>query len=155
MNGKTLMLAALMAVAPAQILASSVYKWTDENGVTQFGDRKPTGRQAEQVNIRTGTSENAGDIRPSPQQQVQALEEQQQESAANQAESAVERARQKQREANCETARANLEVISSNARIRIEENGEMRYLTPEEIDAKRQEFEDLAAENCGEASASQ
>jgi hypothetical protein len=46
-------------------------------------------------------------------------------------------------------------VISTTARIRVDENGEMRYLTPEEIDAKRQEFEDLAAENCGEASASQ
>jgi hypothetical protein len=132
-----------------------VYKWTDENGVTQFGDPKPAGRQAEQVNIRTGTSQSAGNARPSPQERVQALEEQQQESAANQAESAVERARQKQREANCATARANLDVISTTARIRVDENGEMRYLTPEEIDAKRQEFEDLAAENCGEASASQ
>ena len=65
------------------------------------------------------------------------------------AETAVEEARRKQREANCATARSNLDVIDRNARIRIEENGEQRYLSPEEIAEKRAEFERIAEENCG------
>ena len=65
-------------------------------------------------------------------------------------ESAVEEARRKQREANCETARTNLKLIQQNSRIRIEEEGELRYLTPEEIEEQKQQFEKIAEENCGE-----
>ena len=46
-------------------------------------------------------------------------------------------------------ARSNLEVINSNARIRVEENGETRYLSPEEIEQQRQKFQEIADENCG------
>jgi hypothetical protein len=60
----------------------------------------------------------------------------------------VEEARRKQREANCATARSNLEIINRNARIRTETDGEMRYLTPGEIEEQRQQFEKIAEGNC-------
>ena len=77
------------------------------------------------------------------------MEERQAEEAEQRQETAAEEARRKQREANCETARSNLNVIDTNARIRIEENGEQHYLSPEEIAEKRAEFERIAEENCG------
>ena len=40
-------------------------------------------------------------------------------------------------------------MINSNARIRVEENGETRYLSPEEIEQQRQKFQEIADENCG------
>ncbi|GGC82588.1 DUF4124 domain-containing protein [Marinobacter halophilus] len=149
MNRKILMLTVLMAATPSFAGAASVYKWTDESGVTHFGDRQPTGQNSEQVNVRSGTSRNPGNQRQSPQQQLDQLEEQQQAQQQRREESAVEEARRKQREANCATARSNLNVISSNARIRVEKDGEMRYLSPEEIDEQRRQFEEIAAENCG------
>ncbi|MDP4548999.1 MAG: DUF4124 domain-containing protein [Marinobacter sp.] len=151
MNRKILMFSILMAATPGLAADSSVYKWTDDNGVTHFGDRQPTGKKAEQVNVRSGTSRTAGSERASPQERLSQLEEQQQSAAERKKETAVEEANRKQREANCETAKANLKVISSNARIRVEENGEMRYLSPEEIEQQRQQFEDIAEENCGPA----
>ncbi|CAN0602463.1 unnamed protein product, partial [Ectocarpus sp. 12 AP-2014] len=39
--------------------------------------------------------------------------------------------------------------LERNSRIRVEENGEQRYLSPEEIQEQRQKFEDIASENCG------
>ena len=60
MNRKILLLTVLMAAAPGLATSASVYKWTDENGVTHFGDRQPTGQNAEQVNVRSGTSQGAG-----------------------------------------------------------------------------------------------
>ena len=152
MNRKILMFSILMAATPGLAADSSVYKWTDDNGVTHFGDRQPTGKKAEQLNVRSGTSRNANSNRATPQERLSQLEEQQQATAERKKESAVEEAKRKQREANCKTAKANLKVISSNARIRVEENGEQRYLSPEEIDVQREKFEAFAEENCGPAS---
>ena len=148
MNRKTLMLTLLMTVAPGMAMSASVYKWTDENGITHFGDRQPVGASSETVNVRSGTSSGAATSRSSPQKRLGELQEQQQNEADREKETAVEAARRKQREANCESARSNLTVIESNARIRIEEDGEMRYLSPEEIAEQKEKLEEIAAENC-------
>ncbi|WP_096281565.1 DUF4124 domain-containing protein [Marinobacter sp. LV10R510-11A] len=153
MNKTTLMLTLLMAIAPGMAMSASVYKWTDENGITHFGDRQPVGANSETVNVRSGTS-TGGNNRPSAQQRLGELQEQQQADAEKKQETTVETARRKQREANCETALSNLKIIEDNARIRIEENGEMRYLTPDEIAEKRNKLEEVTAENC-EADAQQ
>ncbi|WP_203301807.1 DUF4124 domain-containing protein [Marinobacter sediminum] len=149
MNKNILTLSLLLAVLPSVSMGASVYKWTDENGVTHFGDRQPTGAQSEKVNVRSGSASPASANRPSPTERVNALEEREQEAAEQRRESAAEEARQKQRAANCSTAQANLDVMARNARIRIEENGEQRYLTQEEIAEKRVQFEEIVAENCG------
>jgi len=149
MNKTTLMLTLLMAVAPGMAISASVYKWTDANGITHFGDRQPVGANSETVNVRSGTSTGSGNNRPTAQQRLGELQEQQQEDAEKKQETAAQTARRKQRKANCETARSNLKVIESNARIRIEENGEMRYLSPDEIAEQRDKLEEVVAENCG------
>ncbi len=149
MNKNILTLSLLLTVLPSVSMGASVYKWTDENGVTHFGDRQPTGAQSEKVNVRSGSSSPSSANRPSPTERVNALEEQEQEEAEQRRQSAAEEARQKQRAANCSTAQANLDVMARNARIRIEENGEQRYLSPEEIAEKRTQFEEIVAENCG------
>lgn len=149
MNRKPLMLTLLIAVAPGMAMSASVYKWTDENGITHFGDRQPVGAKSETVNVRSGTLSGTATNRPSPQKQLDELQEQRQEEVDQEKETAVEAARRKQRVANCESAQANLKVIDSNARIRIEENGEMRYLSPEEIAEQREKLEEIATDNCG------
>ena len=149
MNRKILTLTLLLAVVPGVAMSASVYKWTDENGVIHFGDQQPTGSNAERVDVRSGTSTSASGNRQSPQERLQNIQERQSDEAEQRKESAVEEARRKQREANCATARSNLDLIDRNARIRIEENGEQRYLSEEEIADKRTEFERIADENCG------
>lgn len=150
MNRKILTLAVLLVTAPAMSSAASVYKWTDEEGVTHFGDRQPSGQQSESVSIRTGKRSEGN--RQSPQEQVKALEEQESEQAEQKEESAADEARRKQREANCETARSNLSILQRNSRIRVEEDGEQRYLAEDEIEEQRKKFEEIADENCGEPS---
>ena len=153
MNRKILALAIVLAAIPAFTAAQSVYKWTDENGVTHFGDRQPTGKQSESVSIRTGKPSGPGtESAPmSPQQKVQQITEQEAENSKNQKARAVEKAREKQRLANCNTARTNLEIMEKNARIKITEKGEQRYLSTEEIAEKKAQFEKIAEENCGPA----
>lgn len=151
MNRKTLTLTLLLAVVPGVAMSASVYKWTDENGVTHFGDRQPMGAKAETINVRSGTSSEAAGNRQSPQERLQDMQNRQADAEEKRQETAVEEARRKQREANCATAQSNLDVIDRNARIRVEENGEQRYLSEAEIAEKRAEFERIAEENCGPA----
>lgn len=156
MNRKILTLTLLMAVVPGVAMSASVYKWTDENGVTHFGDRQPTGKSSEKVNVRSGTSSQAAANSEKPQQRLEEMQKQKKAEAEQRRETAAQEARRKQREANCATAQSNLDIIERNARIRIEENGQQRYLSPEEIAEQRKQFEAVAAENCGpEASQAQ
>ncbi|NVD35633.1 DUF4124 domain-containing protein [Marinobacter lutaoensis] len=149
MNRKILMFLSLLAIAaPGLAFSGSVYKWTDENGITHFGDRQPTGQQAERISVRAGSA--ASPSQPSaPQEQLKALQEQQEQQAVSDRRQAQLDAMRKQREANCAMARANLDIIDSNARIRVEENGEARYLSPEEIATEREKYQRIVDENCG------
>ncbi|MDC0663016.1 DUF4124 domain-containing protein [Marinobacter sp. SS21] len=148
MNSRSLLLAVVVAIAPGAVIGESVYKWTDEDGITHFGDRQPTGTRAETVNIRTGGSTSRVESQ-NPQDQVEELEGRQQDAAERRRLEAVEEARQKQRIANCEAAQSNLRILNSTSRIRVDEDGEQRYLAPDEIIEKRKSFEQIAQENCG------
>lgn len=156
MNKKILALAVCVLAIPVFATAQSVYKWTDENGVTHFGDRKPTGKQSESVSIRTGKKSGGSSMSPqqSPQQKVQQIEDEEAEVKENETLSAAEEARQKQRAANCDTARNNLALIKTGSRIKVQEDGEERYLTPEEIAEKKTQFEEIEELNCGDSNKS-
>ncbi|OEY66667.1 DUF4124 domain-containing protein [Marinobacter sp. X15-166B] len=146
---KTLLLAATLALAPALSSASPVYTWTDEHGITHFGDRQPPGTRAEPINMRTPKPARSGnDDQTSPQQRLQQLHDRQGAEAENARLQAQQEAQEKQRQATCAAAEENLRILRTRGRIRIEENGEQRYLTPEEIDEKRVTFETIASESC-------
>jgi hypothetical protein len=141
-------MALLLAMVPAVANATVVYKWTDADGVTHFGDRQPTGTQAEQISVRSGQS-NLVNSNSSAQQQLNELEQRQR--AASEESLAVDAAatRQAQRKTNCDAAQQNLEIISTNPRIRITENGEQRFLTPDEVSQQKQTYENIVEQNCG------
>lgn len=147
MKSRSVVFAIALILAPGIALSESVYKWTDENGVVHFGDRQPTGQRAETVNVRTGGHHSAGE-RPSPQERVRDLEQREQEAEESQRQSAENEARDKQRLANCETARKNLGMLRTGQRVQIVEDGERRYLTPEEIQQQIQESQDIIDVSC-------
>ncbi|MFE8072802.1 DUF4124 domain-containing protein [Marinobacteraceae bacterium S3BR75-40.1] len=147
MKIRLLALAMLLGLTlPGLSWSGSVYKWVDENGVVHYGDQQPHGKQSEKMRVRTTT----GGPSPSasatePPQPDQEAETPKSNDNGNQA--ADEKSPQKNEEA-CQQARKNLEIIQNNARIRIEENGEKRYLTPEEIEQKKQEMQKIIDEAC-------
>ncbi len=156
MKSRSLFFALAVTMAPGLAVSESVYKWTDENGITHFGDRRPAGSNAESINVRTGSSQtNTASQRATPQRRLDDLEQSQQAQAEAQQLSAQEEARNKQRQANCETAISNLNIISSSSRIKVEEDGTTRYLSPEEIAEQKERFQQVADENCSPESAPQ
>ena len=126
--------------------AGKVYKWTDESGIIHYGDKHPDGTQTETLRVESRTSS----ARTSPQDQLKALKEQQEKESMAENELKKESQAKEQTQARCEQARSNLVTIENNSRIRIEENGELRYMTPEEITAKKDEMSKIVKEACGE-----
>lgn len=143
---KTMVL--ILAMTPAMVSAAAVYKWTDADGVTHFGDRQPNDTQAEQISIRSGRS-GVANTDVSAQQQIKERERQQQAASEESRTTDAETIRQAQRKSNCDAAQQNLDIISNNARIRVSQNGEQRFLTPDEISQQKQKYEEIAEQNCG------
>ncbi|MDX5297524.1 MAG: DUF4124 domain-containing protein [Gammaproteobacteria bacterium] len=137
----------MMAMLPMGVAASTVYKWVDEKGVVHYGDKQPTGTSSQTLNIRTPppaapaepTSDKPAEAASTPTADDPARRKLAEEMAA---------AEKKARQERCDAARKNLEIIANNARIRVEENGQQRYLTPEEIDARKAQFEKIVEADC-------
>ncbi|WLQ14070.1 DUF4124 domain-containing protein [Hahella aquimaris] len=127
--------------------ASGVYKWTDENGVIHYSDKKPDFKSSTEINVQTGSqTKEALDL----QEQTQQLNEQQEleKIRAQQAqENSTAEAKQKE---ICDALKSNLQTLMNTARIRQkQEDGTERYMTPEEILQQRKETQARVDSECG------
>ncbi|UZE95590.1 DUF4124 domain-containing protein [Alkalimarinus alittae] len=124
--------------------ATNVYKWTDDNGVIHYGDKRPEGAKTETLRVESRSSAP----RTSPIDQLDTIKEQQEkEDLAKQEQQAGDKVKEQQK-LRCSQAKNNLQTIENNSRIRIEENGELRYMTPEEINAKKEEMNKIIEDAC-------
>ena len=121
--------------------AATLYKWTDEEGLIHYSERPPVGV----TNYERIRSEATPGNKPIEYKVDTPKDEQDQasaEAANNQAASAVNQER-------CANARKNLEALNSFARIRVkEDDGQLRFLSEEEIVERRQEYRDVIANEC-------
>jgi hypothetical protein len=138
----TAILASSIIINPSY--AGKVYKWTDENGTIHYGDKRPEGAESETLRVQSKSSAP----RPSVKDQLNTLEEQQKKEGLAKQEQEQAKKVKEQNELRCSQARNNLQTIENNARIRIEENGELRYMTPEELSAKKAEMNKVIEEAC-------
>lgn len=143
-NLKLLLSLSLLALPCTGLLADGIYKWVDEQGTVHYSDKKPH-TQAQTLTIRS-----SGQVAtpPDPHAQLSEVQRQQDIDQIAQAQAAEAAEEQKQRQAACESARQNLETLANHARVRVEENGSQRYLTPEEIVDSRAKFQQIIADNC-------
>lgn len=154
MKASILLGGAVLCLFGALAWGGTVYKWTDAGGQVHYGDQKPLGVKSEALNINTGQAEDTAKSGEKEEFQGPAKTAGKKTSApgddggqgklqANAAKLAA------QRKHNCQLARKNLQIIRDNGRIRIEDkNGRQRYLSPAEIQAKKNEFERIAKDSC-------
>ena len=139
----TVLASAALAVA-AQTSAATLYKWTDESGTTHFSERPPAGvTQFEKV---TSHYLPGNSPVPAPEAASGAPEAENNEAEASAQTSAQPKPASRER---CDKARKNLDALTSFARIRIEENGEMRFLSEDEITTRRMETQAILDDECG------
>jgi len=112
------------------------YKWTDNKGQVHYSERPPQGTQAEAIRPETGHSEpvtyaTATDKKASEEKKV-----------------GSEKSSLKDPE-RCDSARKNLDTLKTYTRIKIKgDEGEYRFLTPDEQTQKTAEATKAIEESC-------
>ena len=124
--------------------AGKVYKWTDENGTIHYGDKRPEGPKSETLKVNPGSSSP----RTSLKDQLNNLEEKEKKEGLAKQEQQKNKEAKEQQQLRCNQAKNNLQTIENNARIKTIENGETRYMTPEEITSKKAEMNKVIEEAC-------
>lgn len=131
--GFTCLLAINTSAAPEK-----VYKWVDSKGVTHYGQRPPAGKEAEVIKPQIGRSDPVTYSTPAsaPEKKV----------GVNPAEDAKKALKNPVR---CETARKNFDTLKTYTHIKIKgEDGEYRYLSPDEQKQKLDEASKAIEESC-------
>lgn len=150
---KTLAIALLILITPFPATAEDFYRWTDESGNTHYTQNPPPGVDAQPVDIRTRS--------PKPQPRTdqgdnsQSDSEDDQEDGQQSAEPKEEKERPDKeavaeaKRRNCERAKEALQTLANNARVQVkDDDGQRRYLSPEEKEKQRKRYETMRDENC-------
>ena len=132
-------------LAAPSFAASDVYKWTDDDGTIHYSDKKPKYFESKSLKIKAGRTSRT---RRSAQEQANTLNEQETQKLAAQAEKLKGDTLKRENDARCQAIRDNLKKIAENSRIKINDNGELRYLTPEEISTKTKQYQQTLKDKC-------
>lgn len=110
----------------------AIYKWVDENGVTQFSQFPPTEQAAERVVPAPAPAADPS-VQERLQRQLEGFDERQQAREEARQQQAQDREAKARRQRNCETARHNLGILERSNSMRVETApGEYTYLSEEE-----------------------
>ena len=146
----TVFACALSIAATGTLLASEIYKWTDEEGIVHFGDL-PTGAAGEEhLAIRSRPTDPAR-VQAEAQTLVDARTlSAEEETTAPQGPTPEElRAETREREEKCNKYRDRQTNFTRSRRIyRMDENGERVYYDEQEMQVARTELDDLVEEYC-------
>ncbi|WAJ36595.1 DUF4124 domain-containing protein [Pseudomonas sp. GOM7] len=132
----------LLLALSTSTLASQVYKWVDDKGVTHFGAQPPQGQEATTINTANPPPHSVAPAEPVPEvdRQQQAIDEKVKDQVAKQ---------EAERKKYCEGARTNLAQLENNPRVRIEgEDGELRRIGEDERQKRIAELKKSIDENC-------
>ena len=125
---RTILISSLLLALSANAMASQVYKWVDDQGVTHFSAQPPQGAQATTINTATPPPKPV-EAKPAPTFQSIADPEQ---AAIDEKIKQQVAAKEAERKQYCESVRTNLAQLQNNPRVRVEVDGEVRRLSEEE-----------------------
>lgn len=135
---------------------AAVYRWVDADGRTQFGDRPPSDRSAEEVRIRQ---------RPAPDEAAAPMSDQQRRELRQKMLDAYQEEREEKRQAReqrvAEQARRKLACARAKDRVRkyetaaglyqLQPDGSRRYLSDQEFRVSLRRARDEAKRYCRQA----
>lgn len=128
---------------------AAIYKWVDEDGVTQFSQFPPPEQAAERVAPAPPPADDPAAAQERLQQKLEAFDERRQAGEENRQEEAREKEQLAQRKRNCEAARHNLEIFQRGGRTRIRtESGETTYLSDEQRQERLEAARRAVQEHC-------
>ena len=126
----------LLITTAAVAAPGKVYKWTDSKGQTHYSQHPPLNTETQVIKTQAGHSD------PVDYSASSSAAEKKPENVSP----TVAPAKDKER---CEMARKNAETLKTYARIRIKgDDGEFRYITPDEHAQKLDEANKAIEESC-------
>jgi len=138
-----------LVLAPIQGGMAAAYKWTDDQGVTEYSQLPPPGKPSERIN--TGVKSSAPPPAPAP-----AISTDQTNPPADAGKTPAPQANApqlspEQMQENCRLAKQNLSTLETNPRILMKgEDGNMVRLTEEQRQAKIAESKEQIKKFCKE-----
>jgi hypothetical protein len=119
--------------------AAGIQKWVDENGQVHYGDSPPTQVTTESIRISRPPS-NPGKTLPRINSNSEAKADDQQAQPAAKQPAAAPEPSAEQAKQFCEQARKDLVTINRSNRLRLKlADGTTRFMTDEEISARREQ----------------
>ena len=141
----TALIAAIFFIS-APAFAEKVYKWVDEAGNIHYSDIKPNAQNVEDVKVRGSSSSASGgsDVLG----KANAIDEQKSAELEKKAAEMQEETKKRETQAQCQAIQDNLNKMRDSSRVKVSENGELRYLTPEEIAERRKSYQEMYKAHC-------
>lgn len=127
--------------------SAEVFKWVDEKGAIHYGDRKPDGVESKTLKLKSAPPAAAA-ASETNQNIADTLAKEREKAAETEYQGKYDQEQKNLDKERCRIAKENLATIDNKARIKIEENGQQRYLTPEEIAEKRAEMQKIVDTEC-------
>jgi hypothetical protein len=115
---------------------AKLYKWVDENGVTQYTQTPPPKGDFSQVKPPPKPAVDPQQAQSEMEKRLEAFQQRRDDAAKSKTEADKQAAEQSEKAVKCEKARKNLAFLESHPRIRTTDKGGNATLLPEE---KRQE----------------
>jgi Domain of unknown function (DUF4124) len=149
-----LVLASALVVTPAVAQQATVYKWTDDQGVTHYSDQPPVDAESEALPIRYRRTDRAAvqnkikteETRQGAEDLREEQEDAEEETAATQREKDLA-----ERAATCKQARERVTNYNQAQKLyKPGPDGDRIYLTDEELDAERADAQRVMEEWCSE-----
>ena len=145
----------LLATAQSGMAMARTYKWIDADGGIHYTQAPPADRKAKIIEV-TGKGSPADTLAPEAKPKKKEEEQAKQyrvltpEKPDPEAQRKAEAQREKQRQEACEALRNNLQILERNTRIRIREddNGQPRVLTPEEREERIRQYSENIDKMC-------
>ena len=139
-------IAIALSLACTQVMAAKLYKWVDENGVTQFSQQPPASQQYERMNVsappQLGSTPTPAHTPPETQAGTSS------ESGSTAAQQA-EREQKELREAQCAKLREDLNTLENNPRLgRTNADGQMERIGEDERQAMMTRAREELASYC-------
>lgn len=106
-----------LLLCAANAAGAEMYKWTDAQGRTEYGQHPPAGVQAERLRRAPGPATPAA--RATPGEQLEALKQRQDEDHKQAAEARQDQRQAAQRKRQCENARNNLALLGKGGHHRV------------------------------------
>jgi hypothetical protein len=100
----------LLLVLAAGTAHADMFKWTDADGNTQYGQHPPAGVQAER--LKSAPAPKTAPASKSLQQRVEEMNKRTEESNRRKAEAGQQKQQAANRKINCENARQNIEKLN-------------------------------------------